>query len=407
MSWKPTLSICLGILLLAAGITWWIFSTEPAAERGGATRSSAMLVEVESVEAGDFRPTIVALGTVRSARAITFAARVGGEVVERAEGFTPGGLVARGELLLGLDPADYRIALERSRADLRQAEAELAIERGRRHVAEQDYARYDQELPSERRDLALREPQLETARARVDAARAAVEQATLELARSSLRAPFDALVLERLVDLGSQVDPGQALGRLVGTGTYWIEATVPVSKLRWIDVPRSAPEAGARVRVRNRSAWHEGTWREGRVHRLVGALNRETRLARLLVTVADPLALEDPDAPPLMLDAVVEAQIRGRVLEDVIRIPRERLRSGDTVWTMAEGVLRVRAVEVELSDESYAYITAGLEPDARVVVTDLATVVDGAELRLAGDEAAGDDADEGGDGDDGDGADGG
>jgi hypothetical protein len=44
--------------------------------------------------------------------------------------------------------------------------------------------------------------------------------------------------------------------------------------------------------------------------------------------------------------------------------------------------LRIRQVDVALRDARYAYVTGGLEDGDRVVVTDLATVTEGAPLRL-------------------------
>ncbi len=67
----------------------------------------------------------------------------------------------------------------------------------------------------------------------------------------------------------------------------------------------------------------------------------------------------------------------------MLRLPRELLRQDRTVWVMEEDVLRIRTVEVVLEDAEYAYIGAGLADDAQIVATDLATVVDGAPLRVA------------------------
>ena len=74
----------------------------------------------------------------------------------------------------------------------------------------------------------LREPQRLAAEARVQSARAAVEQARVDLGRTVIRAPFDAQVLSREVEIGSQVSPGDPLARLVGVDRYWVEIS-----LRW------------------------------------------------------------------------------------------------------------------------------------------------------------------------------
>lgn len=383
MSTKKTLLICLLILVVGAMTTAFIFMTEPVAERAGAVRESAMLVDITGVERGTFVPTIQAMGTVEPSQDINLSPRVSGEVLRVAAGFTPGGTVRKGEVLLQLDPADYENTLAQRQSALSQAIADLNIELGQQKVAEQDFALLGDTMNLENRSLVLREPQLEAARANVAAARAAVQQAELELARTTLRAPFDAHILSRTVNVGSQVAPGQELGRLVGLETYWVVATVPQSELRWLRFASSG-EPPSEVRVRNRTAWSDDEYRTGTLHQLVGALENQTRLARVIVDVPDPMAYlpQNTGAPPLMIGSFIEANIAGRQLADVIRLERDYVRDNQRVWLMVDGTLRIQDVEIVFEDEAYAYITDGLEADARVVTTNLSTVVDGAPLRV-------------------------
>lgn len=375
--------------------------TEPEAERETATRETAMLVEVIEVARGDYRPEITAVGTVRPVRDVVVAPRVGGEIIARAESFTPGGYIAAGETLVRIDPADYENAVAEHESALAQAQAELSVEMGRQQVAERDYALLDQDLPPEQRALVLRAPQLATAEARVAAAQAALDQAELDLERTRVPAPFDALILSRDVDLGSQVSPGESLGRLVGLHAYWVVATVPRAKLRWIQVPDAEGDPASVVHLDDPTGWGPGVHRVGRVDRVIGALDDETRLARVLVAVDDPLARDEAAGqPPMMIGAYVEARIQGRPLEGVVRLARGHVRKEDTVWVMEDGELHVRPVTVVFEDPEFCYIAQGLEDGERVVTTDLATVVDGAPLRLEGDQpAANGDAGEGGEGD--------
>ncbi len=69
---------------------------------------------------------------------VIISARVGGEVVRRAPAFVPGGFVKKGEVLLQIDPADYRNNLELRQSELLQAQTELDVEMGRQEVAQQD-----------------------------------------------------------------------------------------------------------------------------------------------------------------------------------------------------------------------------------------------------------------------------
>ena len=384
LGWKGTLLVCAVLFLIGAGVIAVIFSTEPTATRSSASRETAMLVDVTEAEKGDFRPVIEVMGTVAPARDIILRPRVSGRIVERSQDFTPGSMVGKGQTLLRIDPKDYKNALEQRKSELRQAKADLNIERGKQDVSQSDYQTLDKALPAEKRALVLRQPQMNSTLARVNSARAAVDQARLELKRTSVEAPFDAHIISRNANTGSQVSAGENLARLVGVDTYWVEATVPVSKLSRISFPSQDGEEGAKVKIRDRAAWGEGQFRQGRVYKFVGSLEDRTRMARVLVSVDDPLALDSPDKPVMIIGAYVQARIRAGVIRDSIRLSRDYVRKGDTVWVMQQGELEVRDVDISFRDKEYAYIKSGLEDGEKVVTTKLSTVVNGTKLRLKG-----------------------
>lgn len=385
---KWTIAIAAVVVLVSAGIAALAILTEPSATRGGATKETAMLVEVSQFERGTFQPHISATGTVEAERDIIFRPQISGHVIYRNPAFTPGGFVDRGQVLLRIDPADYRNILEQRKSELGQAMSDLRLEMGRQDVAQDDYALLDLEIPEQKRDLVLREPQLQAARVRVDAAQAAVDQAQTDLGRTTIEAPFDAHVVRQEADVGSQVGPDDDLGRLVGQDRYRVIAAVPQSKLRWLAIPELDDDVGSEVTIRNRASWPEGVYRRGTVSRVIGALDEQTRMVRVLIIVPDPLARRaetGTDKPALMIGAFVDVEITGLPIEDVIRLPRDYLREDDTVWVMQADELDIRNVEVVTKDAKYAYIRRGLTDQDKVITSNLATVVEGAGLRLGDD----------------------
>ena len=380
-----SIGVCILLVGGAAGISLLIFASEPTAEREGATRRSAALVETIVATRGTYRPRLEVLGVVEPARDIVLSPRVSGQIISIDRSFVPGGLVTGGQELLRIDPADFERVLAVRRSELKQVEAELAIEQGRQQVARREFELLGEEIAPENRALVLREPQIASIRARRQVAEAAVEQAQLDLDRATLKAPFDAQILSRSVNVGSQIAPREPLGRLVGVDTYWVIASVPLRDLRWLQFP-AGEEPGSRVRLRHTTAWDPGLFREARVSRLIGAVDDQTRLARVLVTVPDPLG-RSTDGPAMILGTLVQLEIEARPLENVIRLDRDYLRQNDTVWVMDDGVLRIRQADVVVSDPEYAYIRRGVEDGEHVVTTNLATVTEGLALRRA-DEAA-------------------
>lgn len=377
-----TVFVCVLIALAVGGFVWWINNSEPVAQRETATKRAPMLVETMVVSRGDHKPEISVLGRVEASKEVILRPRVEGEVIEIAENFEPGAMVKAGEVLAKLDPADFENILTTRLSELQQAEAELVLEEAQGQARRRGYKMIDKELEAAQLALVFRQPQLQTIQARVQAAEAAVAQARLELERTSITAPFNALVLERMVALGSQAQPGVAMAQLVGVNEYWVIATVPLKQLQRLRFAEDSAEPSTAT-IRKRGVWRDDQFRKGVVQRFIGALDEQTRLARVLITVEDPLGRQS-GAPPLVLDSIVQTVIEGELLQDVVRLDRDYLRPGDTVWVIKDDKLSIREASVVFRDAEYAYISDGLEDGDEVVLTNLSRVREGAELRRQG-----------------------
>jgi len=386
LSIPKTLVLCLAILLAGLLFTGVIFSTEPEAEREAATKRTPMLVEVVEAEFGDFSPRITAMGTVKPTQEIMLRSRVSGEIIEIGNNFIPGGFVKKGDLLLQIDPADYRHELQQRESELAQAEADLAIERGEQQAARLDYERLDRSLSGMQKELILRQPQLRSAEARVASAQAAADKAQLDLMRTSIRAPFDAQITRRDVNVGSQVGINDNLAELIGLQQYWVEATLPLAKLPWLVLPQDG-QPGSTVTLRNRTAWPKNTSREGLLDSVIGELNSSTRMARALIKVSNPLAIDQADQPALIVGSYLECEIQARTIKGVVRLNRNYLRKNNTTWVKENNTLAIRDLDIVFTDSRYAYVKKGLQQGDQIVTTDLSRVRDGAELRLKNAEA--------------------
>ncbi len=388
---------------LSFGLIFITLNTEPKAQRETETRETAMLVTVEEVTYGDHRPLLRALGRVEAERDIVLSPEVEGRIASISEKFTIGGYFERGEEIISIEPADYEAVAQQRRSDLLLALSDLKLEAGQQEVARQDLELLGDSLSQgANRDLVLRIPQLNSAIARVQSAMAALRLAELNVERTTLRAPFNGQLLEKYTDVGSRISPGDNLGRLVGTEVYQVIATIPAASLSFVIAEGATWNnlqiaADTPVKLYNRTAWPADTFREGRLTRLVGVVDEETRLARLVILVEDPLGqklgnpaeqLEDEmiRKPPLILGFLLEAEIPGRTIKDSIRLRRELVRDNDTVWVKDGEELRVKKVDIIFEDASHAYITGGLDNHALVVTTNLSTVTDGARLRTENEE---------------------
>ncbi|MCR9201212.1 MAG: efflux RND transporter periplasmic adaptor subunit [Planctomycetaceae bacterium] len=361
-----------------AGIRW-IYDSQPTAQQQNFKRKSAALVETIRAERRTWSPRLTVLGTVRPAQDIVLSSRVRGQVLELTDSFAPGQIVTPSELLLRIDPADFENVVSIRQSELKQVEASLQIEKGREKLAEQELALLSKTIANVDVDLVLRKPQANSLKSQLSAAQAAVERAQLDLARTEIVAPFHAQVLRRNVNVGSQVQSGDDLAQLVGVEEYWVMAAVPARNLRRIEFEQDG-QSGSEVTLHDPESWGPDVSRTARVSRMLGSLDEQTRLARVLVTVPDPLGLKSRQAP-LILNSIIEVRIKGSPIPDVVRIPREYVHDRDTVWVMADGKLDIRETEIAFRDAEYAYIESGVEDGDEVVTTTLATVANGVLLR--------------------------
>jgi RND family efflux transporter MFP subunit len=375
----------LPLCVLAAGalVAIVLVKTSPKAERKPPARQ-ARLVEVQPIRFESQRTVVYAMGTVQPAREVELRPRVSGEIVAVSEEFLPGGRFLKGQTVLQIDPTDYELAVRQRESDVADAHSDLALELGQQSVAKREYELLGEKIAEEDRGLVLRQPQLEKVRAKVEAAEAALEQARLNLDRTHVRAPFNALVRTREVNVGMQVTTANTLATLIGTDEYWIEATLPVDQLRWVEIANGSTETGSQARVLNEAAWGPHQHRTGRVIRLLSDLEEEGRMARLLVAVRDPLGLEpgEEEQPRLLLGDYVRIEIEGKELGTVAALDRRHIRGGDRVWIMnKEDRLEIRHVAIAYRGREYMFVTNGVHEGERLVTTDLPAPVEGMLLR--------------------------
>ena len=379
------LSIVLSIAVLAAGIagTAYIGKKAPKARRRPPPKMTP-LVQVTSVHPGTHKVVVPAMGTVIPAREIILESRVSGEIVALHPEFTVGGFLDKGSEVLRIDPQDYELAVTLAQAKIKDSESILKVVQEEAAAGEDEWRLLNKENPEGKQIPALvaKKPQLEAAKSKLAAGRADLKKAKLNLARTRIRAPFNAIVRAKHVDIGSQVSSQEKLAELVGTDTYWIQASIPVDRLRWILIPADPAESGSRVHIFHRNG-HELT---GTVIKLLGDLETEGRMARILVEVKDPLGLKVKEKYqlPLLIGEYVRIAIEGRELQNVYRIPRSALRDDSNIWlASSDGRLDIRSVKILWRDAQTVLVTDSIEPGSHVIISDLAAPVNGMPVKIA------------------------
>jgi RND family efflux transporter MFP subunit len=372
------------ILGISAGVSFYMINNKPTPVRRKPPPTE-LTVRVQKLNPASHQIFIPVMGTVIPAVQIDLRARAAGEVIWTNPEFVEGGIIPKRDVILKIDPKDYELALIREKAGLETAVYEYKIEQGRQEIAQiewellglkEDAAQLDQEL-------ALRQPHLREKEVKLEAAKARVERSQLDLDRTVIRAPFNAIVRSVEVDMGGQASTQTTLATLVGTDTYRIQAAIPVDQLRWIRTPNSPGDEGSEVVI------HTGTGvvRRGKVQKLLSDLEPSGRLARVLINVKDPLDLgrSRGERRPLLLGELVRLKIEGRTLQNVFVIPRDALRDGDKIWSVDDQsrlkILEVDVIWQDLENVLVKELDAGLN----LVVSDIPAPVVGMKVKVTSD----------------------
>ena len=310
---------------------------------------------------------------------IDLLAEVSGRVVEVTPHLVDGAFVEKGDLLLRVEDLDYDAAVKRAASALKQAELKLELEKAQAEVSADEW----QDLGlGEASPLALREVQVADAEAAVAAARAALEQAKRDLDRTRIHAPFTGRIRREFIDAGAYLTRGARVATVYATDAVEVRLPVPGHDLAFADFPlqRGASHQPA-VTLRADFAGSTATW-QGRIVRTEGAIDPASRMLYVVARIDDPYAGDPPLPPGLFVDASIE----GRLLPDAIVLPRSALREDGTVVLVGDDDrLSRRPVEVARYERDLAVIRGGVEPGDRVLVSPLATVVDGMKVRVSSD----------------------
>jgi multidrug efflux system membrane fusion protein len=334
----------------------------------------ATVVTLETV-----RMSVAGQGTVRPRTETQLVPEISGRVTRVASSFVTGGFFEEGDVLLTLDRFDYEQAVVSARSQLAQARLRLAQEEAEAEVAQREWDALGRGDP---RELTLRKPQLEDARASVDAADANVKRAERDLERADVIAPYAGRVRTKNVDVGQFVTVGAAIASIYSVDVAEVVLALPDDELAYLDLPlayRGAANArNPRVVLRTTFAGARYEW-GGRVVRTESEIDPVSRMVQVIAEVQDPYAAgPDPRRPPLAVGMYVEAEIEGRAFDDIAVVPRAALRGRNQVLVIdSDNRVHLRDVEILRATTESVFIEGGLSAGELIAVSALDNPTEG------------------------------
>jgi RND family efflux transporter MFP subunit len=343
----------------------------------------AVRVKVAELWPTTERATVSGYGIVEPSKIVEVRSQVYGQVIEVHPQFEQGGRIGTGEALLRIDPREYEIALENKKADVARAEVDLKLEEGNQLVAQREWELLNRDAAAHvgNSELALRQPQLKEKQAALRAAKGQLLKAELDLERTTITAPFPALILEKNGEVGGFIGQSEVVAKLAAVDEFYIKMHIPEEALRWLarGTGTEVKPGENEVRVIHQLQDGKESVISGTLERIFGNVESTGRMAQVLVSVRD--ALDVQNGPPLLLGTYVKVEILGKEIDNVFKIPRKAVHEQNKVFVADEkDRLRIRSPELVFTTDDSFVMQNGFAFKDRLIISSLENPLAGMKL---------------------------
>ncbi len=324
--------------------------------RAGRSSRDAIAVLVATAAQKAVPVQIRAVGNVEAYAVVSVRSQVTG-VLTQAH-FTEGQDVKKGQLLFTIDPRPFEAALKQAEANLARDTAQL------RNLREQvrRYAELVEKQYVSREQYDQIRTNADAMEAVVEADKAAVENAKVQLSYCYIYAPVNGRVGSLLVNEGNLVRTNDATPLIVINQINPINATFAVPEQHLADLKRHM--AAGKLRVDASFASDEGTPEHGRLEFIDNAVDRATGTIKLKAVFANA-------ERRLWPGQFVNVSLTLRTQSDAIVIPSEAVQvgqEGQHVFVVKpDNTVEMRPVTIGLTNEGEAVIAKGLAAGEQVV----------------------------------------
>ncbi|MBI1318390.1 MAG: biotin/lipoyl-binding protein [Candidatus Hydrogenedens sp.] len=414
---RTIVQIGLVVLILAGGLmgmgTLLSFHEPPAQKQ---IEERKLRVEVIEVHPETLPVLIEGFGTARSRDVVAITPEVAGTVVSIHPHLEVGEVIPAGEVLFEIDPRNYQAALDQAKAQAERAaqglsllKQQFAVDRDRLTTAERSLELSNAEFGRvqklytenevgtqagvERAEMGKNQAQdardqlrqavtlypirIQEAESALAAAQAGVDVAQANFDRTTVKAPFDARLTMVKLEAGQFAGPGQPVLMLADDSV--IELSVPLDSRdvrSWLrfdteHAPDDNSWFGDLEKVECTIEWTESNehaaW-AGYVHR-VEQFDVQSRTVTVAVRAQTGAGANPNNQLPLVDGMFCKVLIPGREMKDVYRLPEWAVDFDGFAYVASGNRLEKRPVEVVRNQGEFAFVSSGLSPGEKVIVT--------------------------------------
>jgi multidrug efflux system membrane fusion protein len=359
-------------LLIVVGVVWWTRQGSAPQQANGGRNAAPMSIVPEVVGKGDIGISLNALGTVTSLATVTIRTQISGYLMK--VDFKEGDEVKKGDLLAQIDSRPYE-------ATLAQAKGQLARDEAMLKGAQVDLTRYQglaaqNAVPHQTLDTQI--ALVGQDQGTVEADRAAVKSAEVNLQYCRIISPLDGRVGLRQVDQGNYVTPGDANGLVVITQLQPISVlfTVPEDNLQAIS---KRIRAGAVLPAAAYDRSGAAKIADGELQTFDSQIDQTTGTIKLRAQFSNETRVLYPNQ-------FVNIRLLLDTHKDVTTISTAGIQRGvpgTFVYLVnADSTVSVRPVKLGATDGDRVEILSGLTPGDRIVIDGADKLRDGAKINL-------------------------
>lgn len=374
--------LALGAGALGVGLLVYSAAGASSVREGAATPEieveMAPVIEYSIIDAGSRSFTVSAPGRLVARQTLSVVGEVAGKISAIHPNLEVGGRIARGDVLFQIDQGDYRADLSRAEAQLVTALASLeqaTADRNRQFELAKIGA-----VPEAQSEAAT--ASLANAEASVSQARAQVTLARRNLAKTTVRAPFDAIVVSEVLSSDTYVAPGAPLAELIDASAGEIMAGLSPRDVA--SVRRAQDAAGDEpitVRAVPNDASIGDLFLTGTLASFAPTIDPTSRT--VAVRAIFPSAFAEQNGGRVFAGDFMTLQIEAQSDKPLYRLPTSALRREHQSWLVtAENTLRkVEVTPVETRGDITLVTSAMNLSGQRVMTTPLAEETEGMRVR--------------------------
>jgi RND family efflux transporter MFP subunit len=381
------------ILIIGGGVAgYFYYSGEQEEAKSPSAKKQIIRTRVIELESQDYSVSVTTQGIVQSHNEITLSGQVSGQITYLSPNLEVGAYFSKDDVLIKLDDRDYTSALKAVEARLQSVKSALKL-------AQVDHTRTTRGN-ADRSFSVVTEAEVDQsaavlaqAEANVNLTTIQVEQAQLNLDRTQIRAPFDGRVREKLVGLGQSLNAGGDAAVIFAIDYAEVRLPISAKERQYLNLPEMDGDTPISVVLRDAiSLESTQTW-TAQILRTEGMLDVDSLELFAIARIDDPFGIQS-GLPLLRIGQPITGSINGKVLTDVVKLPRGAVRQLDQIILIDKENLTLSNLMITpiWSDEDFIIVRdPNVQAGSLLATTHIVYAPDGAKIEVIPDVVEEDD----------------